>query len=126
KGFTAKYSELAERSPVYAQLRNLIDLSIAAAYIRHEGFYGKAEWKMDLFGDEQRFAVETFDMPKQVAPAINAIWRGSRLMTPIGGGVAIEPSRAFANKQPSDDDPAVGKVRQQGKIVLAKGQWWWD
>ena len=91
KSFTAKYSELAERSPVYAQLRNLIDLSIAAAYIRHEGFYGKAEWKMDLFGDEQRFAVETYDMPKQVAPAINAIWKGSRLMTPIGGGVAIQP-----------------------------------
>ena len=125
-GFTARYSELAERSPVYAQLRNLIDLSIAAAYIRHEGFYGKAEWKMDLLGDERSFAVETYDMPKQVAPAINAIWKGSRLMTPIGGGVAIEPGRAFANKQLSDADPALGKLRQQGKIVLAKGQWWWD
>ncbi len=126
RGFTARYSELAERSPVYAQLRDLIDLAIAAAYIRHEGFYGKAEWKMDLFGDEQRFAVETYDMPKQVAPAINAIWKGSRLMTPIGGGVAIQPDRAFANKSASDEDPAVGKVRRQGKIELAKGQWWWD
>ena len=33
-GFTKKYPELAERSPVYAELRNLIDLAVAAAYIQ--------------------------------------------------------------------------------------------
>ena len=30
--FTKKYAELAERSPVYAELRNVIDLSVVAAY----------------------------------------------------------------------------------------------
>ena len=125
--FTRYYSELADRSPVYAQLRNLIDLAVAAAYIQHEDFYGKAEWKMDVFGDEKAFQVETYDMPKQVATAVNAIWRGHTLMTPVGGGVHIEPIQALAsdNRLP-DKNGKVAKARQQVRIQLAKGHWWWD
>ena len=26
----------------------------------------------------------------------------------------------------SDDDGKVAKLREQSKIELAKGQWWWD
>ena len=40
--FTKKYPELAERSPVYAELRNLIDLAIAAAYIQQQDYCGQA------------------------------------------------------------------------------------
>ena len=74
--FTKKYPELADRSPVYAELRNLIDLSVAAAYIQKQDFYGKAGWKMPLLGNEKDFAVETYNSPKQVAAAVNAIWKG--------------------------------------------------
>ena len=35
--FSEKYPELADRSPVYAELRNLIDMSIAAAFIHRTG-----------------------------------------------------------------------------------------
>ena len=43
--FTKVYPKLAERSPVYAQLRNCIDLAVAAAYIREQDFYSLAKWK---------------------------------------------------------------------------------
>ena len=49
--------ELAERSPVYAELRNLIDLSIAAAYIQQQDYCHQAGWKMELFGSEQAFPI---------------------------------------------------------------------
>ncbi len=125
--FTKKYAALADRAPVYAELRDLIDLAVAAAYIQHENFYGKADWKMDLFGDETAFTVETYDIPRQVAPAINAVWKGHTLMTPIGGGVHIEPTQALASgNRLSDEDGKVAKARRQVKIDLAKGQWWWD
>jgi hypothetical protein len=125
--FTKRYPALADRAPVYAELRNLIDLAVAAAYLQHEDFYGKADWKMDLFGDESAFAVELYNMPKQVDAAINAIWRGHTLMTPIGGGVHIEPGRALtADNRLSDQDGKVAKARREVKIQLAKGQWWWD
>ena len=126
-GFTKKYSELAERSPVYAELRNLIDMTVAAAFIQQKDYYGKANWKMALFGDERSFAVETFTAPETVAPAINAIWKGRTLMTPIGGGVTIHPTKALASQNLlADENGKVSKARAETKIELAKGQWWWD
>lgn len=125
--FTKKYSALAGRSPVYAELRNLIDLAIAAAYIHQEDLYGKAKWPMELFGNEKAFAVERYNIPKTVETAVNAIWKGRRLMTPVGGGVTIHPALALqSDNLLSDQRGKVDKLRQQTKIKLAKGQWWWD
>ena len=127
QAFTKVYSELADKSAVYAELRNLIDLSVAAAYIQQHGFYAKANWKMDVLGDENAVTTETDNAPKQVASAVNAIWKGHQLLTPIGGGVEINPLMALApEKILEDKDGAVSQVRDKVKIELAKGRWWWD
>lgn len=125
--FTQKYSQLADRSPVYAQLRNLIDLAVAAAFIQAQGYYEKAGWRMELFGDEKALAVETYSPPKQVESAVAAIWKGNRLMTPIGGGVQIQASEALREENLlKDDEGKVAQARRQTKVQLAEGRWWWD
>ena len=125
--FTKMYSALAEKSPVYAELRNLIDLTVMAAYIQQHDFYGKANWKMDVLGDESIVSTQTDNAPKQVASAVNAIWKGYRLLTPIGGGVEIQPLMALAPEKILDDkDAKVSHARETVKIPLAKGRWWWD
>jgi len=127
QAFTKVYSELADRSAVYAELRNLIDLSVTAAYIQQHDFYGKANWKLDILGDENAIATETCNAPKQVASAVNAIWKGYQLLTPIGGGVEINPLMALAPEKTLDDkDSKVSQARAKVKIELAKGRWWWD
>jgi len=93
--FTKKYPELAERSGVYAELRNMIDLAIAAAYIQEQDFIGKAEWKMEFFGSEKDFPIEIYDVPKTVETAVNAIGRGNTIGFPIGGGVNIAAVEAL-------------------------------
>ena len=125
--FTKKYSELADVSPVFAELRNLIDMTVAAAYIQEQDFYGKADWNLGLLGDESQFAVETYQEPKKVASAVTAKWKGNRLMTPIGGGVQIEATRALDSQNLLEDEKGqVDALRNQIKLELAKGQWWWD
>ena len=127
QAFTKVYSELADRSPVYAELRNLIDLSVMAAYIQQQDLYTKANWKMEVLGDEKTIATETCNAPKQVATAVNAIWKGHQLLTPVGGGVQINALMALApEKRLGDKDGKVSKAREQVKIQLAKGRWWWD
>ena len=42
--FTQKYAEMAARVPVFAEMRNVIDLAIVAAFIHQQDFYGKADW----------------------------------------------------------------------------------
>ncbi len=125
--FTRKYAELAERSPVYAELRNVIDLSVVAAYIQQQDYYGKAQWTMPVLGSEASFAVEVQNAPQQVESAVAAVWKGSRLTTPIGGGVHIEAGLALAkhNRLP-DENGKVSKLREATKLRLAEGQWWWD
>lgn len=99
QSFTRAYPELAKRSPVFAQLRNLIDLSIAAAFIQQQDYYNQAGWSMNVLADERQVPVETYVTPKQVESVVNVIWKGNTLMTPIGGGVTIQPRTALAQDQ---------------------------
>lgn len=126
-GFTKAYPNLAARSPIYAQLRNLIDLSVAAAFIRQQDYYAQAGWKLETFGSEARFAVETLNTPKQVETAVASLWKNKRLMTPVGGGVEISAEKALtAGNLLTDGKGRVEKTRGTGVPKLAEGQWWWD
>jgi hypothetical protein len=125
--FTQKYPTLAERSPVYAELRNLIDLSVAAAFIQKQDYYGKADWKMAFFGNEESMPTEVYNAPKQVESTVTTVWKGSRLMTPIAGGVRIEALMAIKPENVlADEKGSVARLHQETGLKLAPGQWWWD
>jgi hypothetical protein len=126
-GFTKSYPQLAAKSPVYAELRNLVDMLVAAAYIQHEDMYHKAGWDMATFGNEAAFPVRLYNAPTQVESAVNAVWKGSKLMTPIGGGVQIEAEMALDPENLLEDEGSkVAAIRETTEINLAEGQWWWD
>jgi len=126
--FTQKYPELSSKSQVFGQLRNLIDLVIAAAYMQEHDYYGKANWQASLLTSEDKFRVQTYQAPVEVETAVNSRWKGNRLMTPVGGGVSIHASQALAADNLLGDDG--GKVQKQHDQIdlkqLAAGQWWWD
>ena len=124
--FTKKYAELAERSPVYAELRNVIDLSVVAAYIQQQDYYGKAGWTMPVLGNEKSFAVEIQNAPQQVESAVAAIWKGNRLTTPIGGGVHIRGQRGGQTQPPAGREGQSVEAPRGNQLHLAEGQWWWD
>jgi len=126
--FTKVYPKLASRSPVYAQLRNCIDLAVAAAYLRDQDFYALANWEPSVFLDEQSYPVETFNAPKQVASAVNSMWKGTMLVTPIGGGVQMRPTEAISPTNLLDDTKqTVAKARAAVDLShLGPDQWWWD
>ncbi len=126
--FTKMYPKLAERAPVYAQLRNCIDLAVAAAFIQHQDYYQLAHWKPETFDSETAYAVETLNPPQQVETAVNMLWKGNTLMTPIGGGVQMRPTEAVDPTNLLDDKDA--KVQEARTAIdlskLAPDQWWWD
>ena len=126
-GFTKKYTELAERSPVYAELRNLIDLSVAAAYMQRQDLYARANWDMPFLGSEEAYPIECYDIPKTVETAINIIGRGNMLGFPVGGGVEIRAAEALeTDNLLTDKKGKVAKLHQELKPDLAEDQWWWD
>jgi hypothetical protein len=126
--FTEKYSQLADKSPVFAQLRNLMDMSIVAAFIKEMDYYGKAGVEMALFNDDSRLPIGTWPAPTHVEPIVNAMYKDGTLATPIGGGVTIQPRIAmlFDNMQ-VDEEGKVDAARDAVNVqVLSEGQWWWD
>jgi hypothetical protein len=127
RSFTEKYNQLADRAPVYGQLRNCIDLLVAAAYMQQYDLYEKAEVSLGALGDEQKFKVETYNAPKQVAAAVNSMWKRNRLMTPIGGGVEIRANMAVDSANTIADDGEVAKAKDAIDLsTLPANQWWWD
>jgi hypothetical protein len=128
KAFTKMYPKLAERSPIYAQLRNCIDLAVAAAFIQHQDYYSLVHWNPAVFHSEQAYPVETLNPPQQVESAVNSLWKGNTLLTPIGGGVEMRPTEAIDPTNLLDDeDAAVQEARTKSDLSkLAPDQWWWD
>ncbi|MEO1528384.1 MAG: DUF1598 domain-containing protein [Planctomycetota bacterium] len=126
--FTDKYPEIAARVRIYAELRQLMDVSIAAAYIQEQDFYTQAGWAMPVLGNEAAYSVQSYTAPEQVETAVNAIWRGNKLMTPLGGGVQMQPSKALGSDVLVVDRKGenVQVKKSAGPADLKDGQWWWD
>jgi hypothetical protein len=81
-----------------------------------------------VFLDEAVLPVETLNPPQYVESAVNAIWRGFTLMTPIGGGVQMRPTEAISPTNLLDDEKG---IVQEARIAnelkqLGPDQWWWD
>jgi hypothetical protein len=126
QAFTAKYPEIALRHPVYAQLRNMIDLAVLAAYLQEHDAYGKVGWGADVFLDEAACGIERYTPATEVETAVNAVWKGTRLLTPIGGGVTVLPRLALdATNLLMDEKGTVSKAHQAA-AELPEGRWWWD
>ncbi|HEY4232934.1 MAG TPA: DUF1598 domain-containing protein [Lacipirellulaceae bacterium] len=126
--FTKAYPALAEKSPIFAQLRNCIDLAVAAAFIQQQDYYQLAKWTPTVFASEEKYAVETLNPPKQVESSVTAVWKGNTLVTPVSGGVEIKASEALSPTNLLEDKKeAVEKARSAVDLSrLSADQWWWD
>jgi hypothetical protein len=126
EAFTKLYPKIAARNPVYAQLRCLIDLAVLAAYMQEHDAYGKAGWSAKTLLDEKAYPVETRPVPKEVETAINAVWRGNRLLTPIGGGVTMYPRRALDPPNLLMDEQEEVAAARKTASKLPETAWYWD
>ena len=128
QSFTSQYAQLAERAPVYGQLRNCVDMLVMAAYLQDNDIYGQAGWDLSVLGNESIYPVETFNPPQKVASAVNSIWKGRHLATPVGGGVQIQAQQALKSENlVADDKGSLQTAREEISISdLPADKWWWD
>ncbi|MGI9518699.1 MAG: DUF1598 domain-containing protein, partial [Pirellulaceae bacterium] len=94
EAFTRDYAEIAAASPVFGQLRNMIDVLIVANYLQREDLFARAGLDIGLLLDNDKISVNTMAAPTQARCMANVAWKGSRLVAP-SGGVCILASEAF-------------------------------
>lgn len=133
KQFTEKYPELADRSPIFAELQNLIDLAVLAALIQKERLDHKVDWKMTTLLNEQRLVVPTYPTPKQVPSLVNFKRAGSNIVGLVGGGVTIRPQQVLSKltspaSSPDSKAPRLDSIRTTAASATRSDShpWWWD
>lgn len=118
---TEKYAELAEKLPIFHDLRNVMDLAVVSALIAEEQLAQKAGLEIGLLLDEKLPVMELI-VPKQVPTGATFLKRGRQTTFTASGGVDLNPW-AVAGK--NEVSPTLNAVRT--KAVQAKPQtWWWN
>lgn len=128
--FTRHFGELAEKFPVYAELRNVFDLAVIAALIRHEDLTNQVNWHADHFRNPQAFQVTVWPEPKEVESVVNhRVINRKYIVAGVSGGVSVD-TRGLLKKVSirTDGYDLLQTYQDEGKVPtnLARGRWWWD
>lgn len=127
--FTERFPDLAEHSPVFAQLQNLFDLAVIAALLRREDIPSNVGWPMQTFLDDARGLVGSYAVPRQVESESTFRKGGRGVVLGLVGGVTIEPDHLL-RKFETQADPALrlSGLKHEALSVPAPADhpWWWD
>lgn len=133
---TKHFARLSERVPVFAELQNVIALSVAAELIRERADAPPARksdaddaaadpFRFDHFLDDRQCPTSRVSIPRSVPSLTNSRFvDGRNWLISISGGVELNPREAAAS---------VRKEAIRGKLAEAHrprpadaARWWWD
>jgi len=127
--FTTKYEELAKQDVVFADLKNVFDLSLVAAILQHEGAARNVGWDLGVFSNEGSYITTRHDAPREVDSVVNhRVFRGRDIVVQVAGGVRADLGSVIADasiyRAGVRLDGAADKART--KDSLPANRWWWD
>jgi hypothetical protein len=120
--FSDKYADLSRALPVFAELRNCMDLAVVAALLVKEDLPAKAAFKMPLLMSAKEVKVAGWHVPKTVPSRASFVKKGRDYIVSVSGGVEIN-SWAAADKV--EERRELAAVRGKA-ISAAPARWWWD
>ena len=117
---TSKFDELSLAMPIFAELRNCMDLAVISALIIEEGLPQKAGLDLSLLLDENAVVSESYDVPKTVPPIASVLKRRSGYVITVSGGVEVNPWKVAANREKNE---ALATVHQEA--APSGDKWYW-
>jgi Protein of unknown function (DUF1598) len=125
--FTAHFAELAKKYPVYGELRNIFDLSLAAALIQTDGLADRVEWTPGRLVDGEQLRLPQGAVPRQVETVVNSrVINRRHVVAGVSGGVRVDVAAVL--NRPREVVSAGRLVEDRGRTPddLRAGAWWWD
>jgi hypothetical protein len=130
QSFTKHFTALADKYPVYAELRNIFDLALVAGIVRSENLASQTGWHLTHFGPEGAYEPRLDHAPREVDTIMNyRVVRGKHIVAGVSGGVSVDASELVSKSAIKADnygeltaELANGKPT---KKVTAR-HWWWD
>ncbi len=127
--FTRHFQDLAVKYPVYAELRNVFDLAVAASLIRSQKLAERIDWKMPFFGRDGSYATHQEIAPLEVESIVNhRFLDGRRFIVGVSGGVVFDArSRVSPQAIETADHGQLEYERDYSRPRQeSRGRWWWD
>ena len=116
---TTHYDVLAKVDPVFAELKNCMELAMVVALIHREGLLDVANCKLSAFADETILKMVNYPTP-QFVPSKATTARINRSFVVACGGVEINPFGAMEKATLNSD---IDKQRE--KLTAVSGETWW-
>jgi hypothetical protein len=129
ESFTKQFEKLAVKYPVYADLRNIFDLSLVAAVIRSHDLPEQVGWHLTHFGPSGAYAPELGPAPTEVESVLNhKVIGGKHIIAAVSGGVAVDARKVVKPEAVKTDTYGLmsGERRAGTPKNLPRRTWWWD
>ncbi|MCI0358936.1 MAG: DUF1598 domain-containing protein [Planctomycetaceae bacterium] len=119
---TAKYESLAAKLPVFAELRNCMDLAVVGALVVHHDLAARADCDLSLLWDDKRMQVAQYHVPKTLASRASLLRKGRDWIVSVSGGIEID---SWSVLKQVEVQPDLADVRTKASPVKSD-RWWWD
>lgn len=121
---TENYDKLAQKDPIFAELRNLMDMCVVAALIKKEDLTGLAgiDGFPLLTGATNGLATEKWHAPQSVSTQCSYLKIGRNYVITASGGVQIESWKVASSSQV---DAQLKKVHSEVAVPSEK-TWRWN
>jgi hypothetical protein len=129
ENLTNHYNELAQRDPVFADLRNIFDMALVAALCRQEHLHQRADWDLGTFAPNGDYQPAIVQAPTVVESVLNhRAYNGGRdIVVQVAGGVQADIAGMARDQSIAKEDAGLNAVAKRGKnLALPEGRWWWD
>lgn len=127
--FTSKYEELAKHDIVFADLKNVFDLSLVAAILQHEGAARNVGWDLGVFANEGSYITARHDAPREVDSVVNhRVFRGRDIVVQVAGGVRADLGSVIADASIYREGVRLDGTADRARTDddLPANRWWWD
>ncbi len=119
---TARYEALARKSPVFAELRNCMDLTVVAALIASEDLPDRAGLDIGLLLDADALTLPVYQTPRHVPTITSQKKLGNFRAITASGGVSFDPWKIAKTRQVE-----ASVAQQRGSATSpADAPWYWN
>ncbi|MAT10935.1 MAG: hypothetical protein CMM02_07990 [Rhodopirellula sp.] len=127
--FTSNFEMLAERYPVYQELRNVFDLAVISMLIKSHELDRKVDWNPEFYTQSYGYQPVRAQAVNSVKSVVSyRITTDRVVLAAVSGGVIVDPLPVVNQKNLKQDDYGILNAEYQGNrgIDLPGNTWWWD
>jgi len=125
--FTTHFAELAKKYPVYGELRNIFDLSLAVMLIQTDGLADRVEWQPGRLADSSQLRLPQGPVPRHVETVVNSrVINRKHVVAGVSGGVQVDMGKVVRRPREVVTSGRLVDDRGPAPQNMQAGAWWWD